>query len=82
MSILCSAWLVSTQSVEQTSLAGAIPVVQLLAMVTWGTVSSHGYPGYRISYLNAQCLNTQQDFKASLCPIKMWHSGIGHLGAI
>ena len=46
MSILCSAWLVSTQSVEQTSLAGAIPVVQLLAMVTWGTVSSHGYLGY------------------------------------
>ena len=49
MSILCSAWLVSTQSVEQTSLAGAIPGVQLVAMVTWGTVSSHGYPGYRIS---------------------------------
>ena len=32
-----------------------------------------------ISYLNAQCLNTQQDL-ASLCPIKMWHSGIWHLG--
>ena len=31
--------------------------------------------------LNAQCLNTQQDL-ASLCPIKMWHSGIGHSGAI
>ena len=46
MSILCSAWLVSTQSVEHTSLAGAIPVVQLLAMVTWGTVISHGYLGY------------------------------------
>ena len=35
----------------------------------------------KISYLNAQCLNTQQDL-ASLCPIEMWHSGIGHSGAI
>ena len=32
-------------------------------------------------YLNAQCLNTQQDL-ASLCPINMWHSGIEHSGAI